>query len=405
MNILYIDHYAGSKDMGMEFRPYYLSREWVKMGHNVTIIAGDYSHLRIHNPDVSADLETENVDGITYVWLRTGAYEGNGAKRAFTMFTFVHKLQKYAKYLCLTYNPDVVITSSTYPLDTYGGQKIAKLTKAKYIHEAHDLWPLTLYEIGGMSKYHPFVLLLQVAEDSAYKHCDDLVSLAPYTLEYMVAHGLDPQKFHNIQNGVVREEWESDVEIPPAHKAFFEQHVGKFIVGYFGGHALSNALDILLDAAKLCDDPDIVFVLVGKGIEKNRLIERKKAENINNIFFLDPVLKEQVPDLTKHFDCSIMTGTPSPLYRFGLCMNKMYDSMMAGKPVICAMGTDKTLVEQFDCGTQISEITPQNIVDAVYTIKSAPIDKRNQWGNNGRTAIENLFTYDKLADEFAKLFT
>lgn len=46
MNILYINHYAGSPEMGMEFRTYYLANEWVKMGHNVTIIAGDYSHLR-----------------------------------------------------------------------------------------------------------------------------------------------------------------------------------------------------------------------------------------------------------------------------------------------------------------------------------------------------------------------
>ena len=49
MNILYIDHYAGSPDMGMEFRPYYLAREWIKMGHQVTIVAGDYSHLRSEN--------------------------------------------------------------------------------------------------------------------------------------------------------------------------------------------------------------------------------------------------------------------------------------------------------------------------------------------------------------------
>ena len=38
MNILYLEHYAGSPEMGMEFRPYYLAREWVKMGHKVIII-------------------------------------------------------------------------------------------------------------------------------------------------------------------------------------------------------------------------------------------------------------------------------------------------------------------------------------------------------------------------------
>lgn len=46
MNIILINHYAGSNFHGMAFRPYYLAREWVKMGHNVTIIAASFSHLR-----------------------------------------------------------------------------------------------------------------------------------------------------------------------------------------------------------------------------------------------------------------------------------------------------------------------------------------------------------------------
>ena len=56
MNILYIEHYAGSPEMGMEFRPYYLAREWVKQGHKVAMIAGDYSHLRKKNPTVDHDM-------------------------------------------------------------------------------------------------------------------------------------------------------------------------------------------------------------------------------------------------------------------------------------------------------------------------------------------------------------
>ena len=61
MNILYIDHYAGSLTMGMEFRPYYFTREWVKLGHKVSIIAGDYSHLRKKNPNVERDFQHENI--------------------------------------------------------------------------------------------------------------------------------------------------------------------------------------------------------------------------------------------------------------------------------------------------------------------------------------------------------
>ena len=89
--------------MGMEFRPYYLSREWVKQGHKVTIIAGDYSHLRKKNPSVLSDFTSEDIDGIEYVWLRTGEYEGNGVKRALTMERFIRKLYLNAAKIAKKY--------------------------------------------------------------------------------------------------------------------------------------------------------------------------------------------------------------------------------------------------------------------------------------------------------------
>lgn len=404
MNILYIEHYAGSPEMGMEFRPYYLSREWVKMGHKVTIIAGDYSHLRKMNPKVSHDFQGENIDGIEYVWLKTGQYEGNGIARAMTMERFVRKLYMHAKAIAQRWKPDTVIASSTYPLDTWSAQRIAKLAKAKYIHEFHDMWPATLYEVGGMSRKHPFVALMQIAENSACKNCDSCVALLPYTKDYFEEHGLFPDKYHNIQNGIVEEEWENYDIIPESHRLFFDAHKSDFIVGYFGGHALSNALDWCLDVAKdMNNDKNIIFVFVGDGIEKKRLVERVINEKIANAFFLPSVSKKAIPDLLRHYDVSYMTGMPSPLYRFGLCLNKMYDSMMAGIPIICAYDAPDTLVREYRCGIQCSPNDRRDVADAIRQIYKMSSAQRLAMGNNGRQAVVDHFTYRHLASDFVKV--
>lgn len=402
MNILYIEHYAGSPEMGMEFRPYYLAREWVKMGHKVTIIAGDYSHLRKKNPTVKTDFHKERIDGIEYVWVKTGEYEGNGGARALTMERFVRKLLINASMIAKKWKPSIVIASSTYPLDTYPAQKIAKISKAKYVHEVHDMWPATLYEVGGMSKWHPFVVAMQIAENSAYKHCDKCVALLPYSKKYMVQHGLAPEKFINIQNGVVIEEWGNPEEIPDLHKRFFDEHKDKFIVGYFGGHALSNALDKSLDVAKsyLKIDNNTIFVFVGDGVEKKRLVERAKNENIENVYFLPPVDKLSIPNLIRHFDCSYMTGMPSPLYRFGLCLNKMYDSMMAGIPIICAFDAPKTLVSKYKCGFECNPSNIHEVVSSIRKIQLMTEEDRKCMGENGTNAIISHFTYKELAKKF-----
>ena len=407
MNIILINHYAGSPEMGMEFRPYYFAEEWMKLGHRVDIIAADYSHLRIKNPEVTQDFQTEEIDGIRYHWLKAGHYEGNGTARALSMFRFVGKLWRHAGRIVKKYRPDVVITSSTYPLDTYAGQRIARKSGARLIHEVHDMWPATLTELGGMSRYHPFVVLMQKAENSAYRHSDRIVSLPPLAKEYMVKHGMRPDKFAAIPNGIVREDWENPDPLPDEHREALEKlrAEGKFIVGYFGGHALSNALDTLLDAAKQIKEKDIQFVLVGKGIEKRRLIKRVREEKIENVMFLPPVPKKSVPDLLQYFDCSFIGSMLCALYRrFGVCLNKMYDSMMAGKPVLFAVDTSGSPIEAYQCGIVVKPEHAGKIAANIERLFHMPEEERRKMGERGKQAVLACFTYDVLGKQFADLF-
>ena len=407
MNILLINHYAGSPEMGMEFRPYYFAEEWLKLGHRVDIIAADYSHLRIKNPEVLQDFQSEEIDGIRYHWIKAGRYEGNGAARALSMFRFVGKLWWHAGKIVKKYRPDVVITSSTYPLDTYAGQRIARKSGARLIHEVHDMWPATLTELGGMSRHHPFVVLMQIAENSAYRHSDRVVSLPPLAKEYMVKHGMRPEKFVAIPNGIVREDWENPDPLPDEHREALEKlrAEGKFIIGYFGGHAISNALDTLLDAAKQIKEKEIQFVLVGKGIEKRRLIRRVREEKIENVLFLPPVPKKTVPQLLQYFDCSFMGSMFCALYRrFGVCLNKMYDSMMAAKPVLFAVDTSGSPIEEYKCGIVVKPEHAGKIAANIERLFHMPEAERRKMGERGRQAVLTCFTYDVLGKQFAELF-
>lgn len=407
MNILLINHYAGSAEMGMEFRPYYFAREWVKMGHKVTVMAGDYSHLRIRNPEVGKDFQKEVIDGIRYCWIKTGRYEGNGVKRALTMFRFVYKIWKNAGRIVKSLKPDVVITSSTYPLDTFAGQRIRKLSGAKLIHEVHDMWPLTPMELGGMSRYHPFIVLMQTAENSFCRKSDYVVSLLPNSKDYFIKHGMKTEKFAFISNGVVLEEWENGEKISKGHQEVLDRlkKDGNFIIGYLGGHALSNALDTLLDTAKAVRNASIKFVLVGNGAEKPRLIKRAETEKIENVIFLDPVDKNSIKDLTEYFDCCYVGSLKSSLYRFGISPNKMYDYMMAGKPVICAIDVPDCPVEKYGCGIMAKSGEMPEIQRAVEKLYYMTKEERNRMGLKGKKAVLKFCNYKVLAKQFAELFT
>ena len=404
LRIMYIDHYAGSLRDGMEFRPYYLAREWVKEGHVVRVIGADYSHLRVNQPDVQYDFQMEEIDGIEYQWIRAGHYQNNGIKRALSMVRFVAKLFLKAKKIAHEFRPDVVVTSSTYPLDSFAGNRIAKNAKAVYIHEAHDVWPLTLVELGGMSRRHPFVCLLGYSERYAYRHAAKVISILPNTLEHMIEVGLDSEdKFTYIPNGVALQDWENMEELPEQHTILFEtlKRENKFIVCYCGGHALSNALETLVDAAdklKYCENVEIV--LVGKGSEKESLMKQVESKHLTHVHFLPPVKKTQVPNLLAQSDALYIGAASCSLYRYGISMNKVYDYMMAGKPILYGIEASNNEVEEAQCGLTIPAGNAKKLAEAIMEVAAMSANQRERMGQNGRKWVIKNCDYSQLSKRF-----
>ncbi len=399
MNILLINHYAGSPELGMEFRPYYMAKEWVKAGNQVLIVGGSFSHMRKKQPEESETL----LDGICYRWVKLNAYKGNGVGRIRSMFSFVSKLWwGYKKYIG-NFKPDVVIASSTYPLDIYPARRIAKHYGAKLVYEVHDLWPLSPMEIGGYSKWHPFIMVMQRAENYAYKYSYQVVSLLPYALEHMKKHGLKEEKFVYVPNGFDEEEWREEKGVTFCkHHEYLQQlkREGKKILGYVGGHATSNALDFLLDAMKLIKKEEVVCVLVGNGQEKQRLINRATKENIRNVVFLDAVLKKEVPALLAEMDALYIGWENNPLYRFGISPNKLIDYMLSGKPILHSVNAANDWVAEAGSGVSVKAEDSLAIAKGIKCLFSLNGETMENMGVRGKEFVMRHFSYVFLAKKF-----
>lgn len=398
MNILLINHYAGSPEYGMEFRPYYMCKEWIKRGHQVLIIGGSYSHLRKQQPSK----ESETIDGVNYRWVRLNTYKGNGLGRIASMGLFVTKLSAcYKKYLD-GFKPDIVIASSTYPLDIYPAHKIAKKYKAKLIYEVHDLWPLSPMELGGYSPSHPFIKIMQKAEDDCYRFVDGVVCMLPKAEEHMKERGLKDGKFFYVPNGIVLSDWDSPMELPKEHKVFLDglRKSGKTIVGFAGAHGIANSLYSAIDAVSLLKENNIDFVLVGTGPEKENLQKYVENKQYDNIHFLSPVNKLAVPSLLREMDILYIGLQKQSLFRFGISPNKLFDYMMAGKPVVQAIEAGNNIVKEANCGLNAEPDNIREIKDAILEIANMSKEERVKLGENGREFVLKNHTYGVLAERF-----
>lgn len=400
MNILLINHYAGSDYHGMEFRPFYMAREWKNKGHNVTILGANFSHLRKNNPVIEKDFQEEVIDGITYVWVKTPQYQGNGVGRIKNISTFMWKLRTNYKMLADKYKPDAVIASSTYPLDIYPAHRIAKRCNAKLCFEIHDLWPLSPMEIGGFSEKNPAIVILQRAEDFAFKNSDVIVSILPNADKHIRERGFSTDKFVYVPNGILTGE-KNEAPIEKTIERLQElKEQGYFLVGYTGNHSPANVLDTMIDAAKKTTDEKVKYVLVGKGNVKNQLMEYAKANNVTNIEFLDPVLKDNMDNVLELLDIGYIGLKKQNLFNYGVSPNKLFDYMMASLPVIYAVEASNDPVKDSNCGISVPAENPEAVVEAVMKIKNLSEEEKIKMGGNGKKYVLDNHMYEGLADKF-----
>jgi glycosyltransferase involved in cell wall biosynthesis len=404
MNILLINHYAGSDLMGMEYRPFYLACEWVASGHSVTVLAADWSHLRGRQPSVSADLESTEEEGVRFRWFRTNRYHGNSAWRVANMLVFVSKLHLHADRITREERPDVVICSSTYPLDIYPGARIARKADAQLIFEMHDLWPLTPILLGGYSPRHPYIRVLQRAEDYAYHNADMVVSILPHARDHMVERGLDPRKFVHVPNGVpVARMFRADVsERPGPVEELVAQERGRrrFLIGFAGGINVSTPIETLLDAARLLAAADVSFLIAGDGPRAGLLREQVAHSGLDNFHLLGRIPKSAIQRFLLRADALAIPLHRSPLYRFGISPNKLFDYMLAGKPILQASNASNDLVAEAECGFTVEPEDPAAFADAVLRLRALSEDERQRLGENGRRFVIENHDYAVLARRF-----
>lgn len=401
MDIVFIAHYAGSPKHGMVYGHYHLAREWVNLGHKVTIVTASYAHTRFNQPEIKCRITEEFIDGIRYLWIRTPSYDASGnIARVVNIFSFV--MQCFFRRLPID-EADVVICSSHHPFAIYPARKLARKFKARLVFEVRDLWPLTLIELGGTSANHPFIRLMQNAEDYAYRIADKVVSVLPFAKEYMVEHGMNPDKFLFVPNGVDLAETNKEELLPATHQNRLEElkAAGKFLIGYAGKIGLSNVLHPFIEGVAKSGDANVHAVILGEGALLPEL--RKFAKDLDieeRVTFLGPVSRTRILHFLSFMDVAYVGYQKQPLYRFGISPTKINDYMLAAVPIIYSVEAPGDSVAESGAGISCRAEDGDAICDAILALRKLNQRELQAMGLKGREWLIANRDYKMLARRF-----
>lgn len=396
MNILILSHFAGSSIHGMVYRNYALAREWVVQGHNVTIVACSHSHFRQIQPDVEGRITQEIIDGIQYIWVKGHRYSASSnLGRVTSMFSFTGQCMWLPLPLQKSY--DIVMCSSPHPFVIYPAYKLARRFQSRLIYDIRDLWPLTVKFLGDVSEKHPFIRLLQCAEDYACKHAD-LVTAVPYNAKhYLASRGLPEERFLAIANGAINNISQPE-SLPEAHINTMSLIASnaQYIIGYTGTLGTANAMaDAIIAMRHTAENTHLV--ILGDGSEKDNLQAlTTKLTLQHRVHFLAPVSRNQVQSFLKYVDIGYAGTNRSPLYEYGASLTKVNDYMLAGLPIIYAVGDPGNPIEVSQAGISCPPGDPEAIAAGINQLTSKSKDQLVSIGQQGRNwCLKNQLTSEQ----------
>jgi len=172
---------------------------------------------------------------------------------------------------------------------------------------------------------------------------------------------------------------------------------------FTGAHGMANGLDAVLDAAHVLlrrGRRDIVLAFIGDGKLKPRLVARAEKEGLTNCLFLDPMPKNKLNQVVSCCDVGMMILDDVPAFYYGTSPNKFFDYISSGLPVLNNYpGWLAELIGEHRCGIAVPPRNPEAFADALCELADNP-DLRREYGRNARLLAEQMFSRDRLANQF-----
>ncbi|WP_312796860.1 glycosyltransferase family 4 protein [Tianweitania sp.] len=361
-------------------------REWVKAGHQVTVITGvpNFPRGKVFAGYRNRLWQTEVIDNIRVVRVWTFICANKGfVCRTLDYFSFMITALLAAFFVRRI---DVVVGTSPQFFTVCAAWLVSVLRRAPFVFELRDLWPQSIRVVGAMQDGVLLKALSRI-ELFLYHRAALIVAVTHSFKRILTARGVDPGKIAVVTNGVDLQRFQ-----PASKDPLLEAKLGlnnRFVAGYIGTHGLAHGLDTVLDAARQLRDlgeSDVRILMLGDGAEKAELQRRAKAEDLRNILFVDTVPKDQVSRYWSLLDCSLIHLRRDPLFR-SVIPSKLFEAMATGIPVVLGVeGEVADLVRRYEVGVTVPPEDARALVEAVLALRDDPACRATMAENGAQAA-------------------
>ncbi len=368
-------------------------REWVKAGHQVTVItcAPNFPRGEVFGGYRNRLWQEEEMSGICVVrvWTYITANEGF-LKRILDYMSFM--LSGFLAALFVR-KVDIVVGTSPQFFTAVAAFMTSLLKRRPWIFELRDIWPESIRTVGAMRSSRVFDLLEKL-ELFLYRRADAIVAVTNAFRDNLIARGIDGGKIFVVTNGVDTSRFAPREKDPQLVAKFGLQ--GKFVAGYIGTHGMAHALETILEAASKirteAGGDRFRFLFLGDGSKKAVLVARAAEDGLDNVIFVDTVPKDEVVRYWSLLDASIIHLRRSPLFET-VIPSKLFECMGMGIPVLHGVrGESAMIATQAQVGMTFEPENADDLCRVLNFLVSEPEVLQKLRDNGPLAAVK----YDRL---------
>lgn len=404
-----VNHYAHHHERdGRATRHQYLAGHLASLGWRSVVIAAGTDHPTGRSHLRGLRLRRRwSGDGHEFLWLRGVDYRGTGVVRSvrrtadILLFTILLLVPGMLSGLP---RPDVIVGGSFHPFAAWAASRLARRLGVPFVFEPRDLWPESALGLAGMTERHPAIRALRYVERATVARAAHIVSPLGGVGRYYAERG-HRADFTWVPNGVCVDELPGDA----ADGADTPAASAPFTITYIGSMGPANALEAVIDAfdsavalAPTRGVGPMALRLVGDGADVSALRQRAaRLPSAACVTWDGRRSQGEARAIGRQAGCLVVNMHDLPLYRHGVSMNKQYEYMLLGRPILVGAPVSLEPVAASQCGLQVPGDDVEALAEGMLALAAMPEHDRRAMGARGRAHVLQAHDYRVLAQTFA----
>ncbi|RPJ39655.1 MAG: glycosyltransferase WbuB [Planctomycetaceae bacterium] len=280
-------------------------------------------------------------------------------------------------------------------------QVLRRVQGTKVVADVQDIWPESVAD-SGMLKSGLALRILKMICLRAYRTADRIIVLSQGYKQLLSNRGIDPGRVDVVYN------WCDESQPAAAATEDISSSIldaNTFNVVYAGNLGKLQGPDTILDAAQslAAKGCSARFVLIGGGVEFERICRRIQDERIANVILMPRMPLEQVNRILDRADLLLIHLIRSGLSSIAI-PQKLQAYLSIGRPILLAAEGDVLdLFRQAGAGPACEPENPEAMAAAILRFMKLDVARREELGRRGQQFYRDALNFRKGVEHIERI--